>query len=436
MTTDDSDNSDEYSYFGPGETVEEPGQQDREGPIPDVSEPKYQHEEWLYQQYAILGKTLQEIADDCSVRKKTIWRWVKKFDISARSGGPQPGPWKEADWLRDQYLSQQKSIYQIADEQDCDEKTIRNWLAKHGIETRDYSDRHPASREHRKYRDEDWLRTQYVNMEKTAATIADDCDVSRTTIYRWLDRHDIDTRSVSEARQITESRAVRLPEDDDAEDTDTDTVNTVQRKSGQARYEGPETGIDLSYRVNTSDSDDTIAESPYRDEEWLQNQYEQTESTTEIAELCGVGNRTITYWMEKFDIERSWGDPNARYRDEAWLREAYDDLGTLEAVAKKCGVSRATIGNWMDRFGIERDADAVSGDYDGRPEKTLEDLLGAIIKLYEQTGEWVSQSTYDENRSQLPSAPSTSWFYDKNPGGLSAWSEAVEMAKDQYSDID
>jgi len=434
MAPNDPDNSDEYSYFGPGETVEEPGRQGREGTILDVSEPKYQHEEWLYQQYAILGKTLQEIADDCGVREKTIWRWVQKFDIDTRSGGPRPGPWKEEDWLRSQYLDQQKSVYQIADEQGCDEKTIRNWIAEHGIKTRDYSDRHPASREDRKYRNKDWLRTQYVDMEKTAAAIADDCDVSKTTIYRWLDRHDIDTRSVEEARQITESRSVRLPDEDDAENADTPDI--VQREGGQGQYKGPETGIDLSYQSDVADQGDAVVESPYRDEEWLRDKYEQTESTTEIAKLCEVDRVTIIYWMEKFNIERSWGDPNARYRDEAWLREAYKDLGTLEAVAEECSVSRATIGNWMDRFGIERDADAVSGDYGGRPEKTLEDLLEAIVELYEQTGEWVPQSTYDEKRSQLSSAPSTSWFYDKNPGGLTSWDEAVKMAKRRYSDVD
>ena len=396
--------------------------------------PKYQSEEWLYQQYALLGKTLQEIAGDCGAAKKTIWRWVQEFDIDTRSGGPRPGPWKKEGWLRTQYLDQEKSIYQIADEQDCDEKTIRNWLAEHGIETRDYSDRHPASREQRKYRNEDWLRTQYVDMEKTAATIAEGCDVSRTTIYRWLDRHGIDTRSVEEARQITESRTVRLPEDDDGGDADTDAPDVVQREGGQGRYEGPETGIDLSYQSNISDSDDAAVESPYRDEEWLRDQYEQTDSTTEIAEKCGVGRRTITYWMEKFDIERSWGDLNARYRDEAWLREAYDDLGTLEAVAEECSVSRRTIGNWMNRFEIERNADAVSGEYGGRSEKTLDDLVDALIELHKQTGEWASQSQYDEQRSQLASAPSTSWFYDKNPGGFSSWDEAVEMAKSRYSD--
>ena len=121
MAPDDSDESETHSVFGAGETVEEPGQNHRDRSVSDVPEPKYQHEGWLYQQYAILRKTLQEIADDCGVQEKTIWRWVQKFDIETRPGGPRPGPWKDEDWLRSQYISQQKSVYQIADEQDCEE---------------------------------------------------------------------------------------------------------------------------------------------------------------------------------------------------------------------------------------------------------------------------------------------------------------------------
>jgi hypothetical protein len=138
--------------------------------------------------------------------------------------------------------------------------------------------------------------------------------------------------------------------------------------------------------------------------------------------------------MEKHGIERSWGDENARYRDEVWLREAYADLGTLEAVAEQCSVSPGTIRNWLVRFDIERNPDAVSGNRGGRPEKTLNDLVDALVEIHERTGEWVGPSEYDEKRSQLPSAPSTSWFYDKSPGGLSSWSDVVEMAKRRYDD--
>jgi len=428
MSPDDTE--DEFSVFGEGETVEEPGQEAQEPSDDELSEPKYQHEEWLYQQYAILGKTLQEIADDCGVREKTIWRWVQKFDIETRSGGPRPGPWKDEDWLRNQYIEQQKSVYQIADEQDCNEKTIRNWLAEHGIETRDYSERHPASREERRYRDEEWLREQYIEHEQTAGEIADECGVAETTIYDWLDHHGIETRSVEEARQLTEARSVRLPKEQrDHENSET----TIKRAVGQGQYEGPETGIDVSYQSNLGDQDGEFGKSPYRDEDWLREQYAKTGTGSDIAELCGVDPRTVYYWMEKHGIKRTWGDENAQYRNEEWLREAYADLGTLEAVAEQCSVSPGTIRNWLVRFDIERNPDAVSGSRGGRPEKTLDDLLDALVEIHERTGEWVGPSEYDEKRTQLPSAPSTSWFYDKSPGGLSKWSDAVEMAKRRHS---
>jgi hypothetical protein len=139
--------------------------------------------------------------------------------------------------------------------------------------------------------------------------------------------------------------------------------------------------------------------------------------------------------MEKHGIERTRGDENAQYRNEEWLREAYVDLGTLEAVAEQCSVSAGTIRNWLVRFDIERNPDAVSGNSgSGRPEKTLEDLLDALVEIHEQTGEWVGPSEYNEKRTQLPSAPSTSWFYDKSPGGLSTWSDAMAMAKRRYND--
>jgi transposase len=435
MAPDDPDESEHSSVFGPGETVEEPGQKHRESSAPDVPEPKYQHEEWLYQQYVILEKTLQEIADDCGVREKTIWRWVQKFDIDTRSGGPRPGPWKDEGWLRSQYIGQQKSVYQIADEQDCDEKTIRNWLAEHGIEAREDSERHPASREERRYRNEEWLREQYVENEQTAGAIADECEVAASTIYDWLERHGIDTRSVAEARQLTEARSVRLPQEQDQRQRDAEPSEPIiKRAAGQGAYEGPGTGIDVSYQSNLSDQAGDAVESPYREEGWLREQYAETRSASEIAEVCDVAPETIYYWMGKHGIERTRGDENARYRDEDWLREAYNDLGTLASVADACDVSPGTIRNWLVRFGIDRNPDAISGNIDGgRPEKTLDDLLDALVELHERTGEWVGPSEYDEERTQLPSAPSTSWFYDTSPGGLSKWSDAVEMAKRRHS---
>lgn len=45
-----------------------------------------------------------------------------------------------------------------------------------------------------KYRDPDWLRRQYVECGRTLRDIAAECDVHKSTIRRWLDKHDIPAR--------------------------------------------------------------------------------------------------------------------------------------------------------------------------------------------------------------------------------------------------
>jgi len=44
-----------------------------------------------------------------------------------------------------------------------------------------------------RYKDKQWLEEQYEN--KTQKEIADKCGVSRTTITRWMDNHDIEADS-------------------------------------------------------------------------------------------------------------------------------------------------------------------------------------------------------------------------------------------------
>lgn len=47
-------------------------------------------------------------------------------------------------------------------------------------------------------------------------------------------------------------------------------------------------------------------EKPYRDEEWLREQYlERDKSGNEIADEVGCGDGTIYYWLDKFDIDRT-----------------------------------------------------------------------------------------------------------------------------------
>jgi len=60
----------------------------------------------------------------------------------------------------------------------------------------------------RKYQNKEWLRQKYVDEQYSTAEIGELCDCSKETIRRWLDNHDIETRSKSEAAKI---RAKKYP---------------------------------------------------------------------------------------------------------------------------------------------------------------------------------------------------------------------------------
>jgi len=47
-----------------------------------------------------------------------------------------------------------------------------------------------------------------------------------------------------------------------------------------------------------------MTDTRYRDAEWLEEQYHEHElSQSEIADKCDVGKKTVSNWMEKYDIE-------------------------------------------------------------------------------------------------------------------------------------
>jgi hypothetical protein len=60
----------------------------------------------------------------------------------------------------------------------------------------------------KKYKDEDWLRSKYLDEKLSTREIAELADCTAPTIQDWLDRHEIEKRSKSEAAKI---RAEKYP---------------------------------------------------------------------------------------------------------------------------------------------------------------------------------------------------------------------------------
>lgn len=99
-------------------------------------------------------------------------------------------PWRDEGALYEQYIHQHKSIREIADEWDCNHKTVHRWLKNHGIERRGQG--HPAA--HPELRDAEKLESLYWGEYLSTAEISDIYDCSRRQISYWLNKHDIEIR--------------------------------------------------------------------------------------------------------------------------------------------------------------------------------------------------------------------------------------------------
>jgi len=102
-------------------------------------------------------------------------------------------PWRDEDTLRHFYHGKRYSLLETANAVGCTEGTVSQWCDRLNIETRDAQEaRDTGTPEDLK--DGSRMRELYLTLELTCAEIADEYDVTSTTVSRWLRRHDIPTR--------------------------------------------------------------------------------------------------------------------------------------------------------------------------------------------------------------------------------------------------
>jgi len=92
--------------------------------------------------------------------------------------------YKNETWLRDQYLGDVKSVQQMADDIAVPAQTIWYWMQKFDIPRRSRTEAgvlcngDPGN----KFHDEEWLRDAYIVKEMSTAEIADECGVSKRAL--------------------------------------------------------------------------------------------------------------------------------------------------------------------------------------------------------------------------------------------------------------
>jgi DNA-directed RNA polymerase specialized sigma24 family protein len=204
--------------------------------------------------------------------------------------------YRDEAWLREKYVEEWLSTREIAAECGCCKTTVRNWLKKFGID-RDGCEKQASDK---RLTDKEWLQQQHIEQGHSAVQIAAECGCSETTVHRWFNRHDIDSKGLE-----------RLAADERLKDAD-----------------------------------------------WLRKKFvEQRMPTGEIAEMCGCNRSTVQRWARKHGLERRTLHigQDKRLSDADWMRTQYvEQQQSMPKIASECGCSVGAVHGWLVHHNIER----------------------------------------------------------------------------------
>jgi len=123
-------------------------------------------------------------------------------------------PWRDRDKLYELYKEKEMTQGEVADEWDCSRTTIRKWLEKHEIEKHDHDELVADALEEYyddryPWHDEEKLYKMYVEKEMSCIDIAEEFGCGDVTILRWLNKHDIPIRSRSDAVHLARDGTIK-----------------------------------------------------------------------------------------------------------------------------------------------------------------------------------------------------------------------------------
>jgi len=105
-------------------------------------------------------------------------------------------PWRDEDTLRHFYHGKQYSLLETAEAVGCTEGTVSQWCGRLDIETRDAQMARDTGTPEA-YKDAERMRELYLTLEMTCAEIADEYGTTDKCVSDWLNRHNIPTRSAN-----------------------------------------------------------------------------------------------------------------------------------------------------------------------------------------------------------------------------------------------
>ena len=296
-------------------------------------------DEFLKREYAERKRSAPELAGFFGVHHATVYSWLEQYNITRRdkptaqslaklpAGVVKPSKAQLREW----YIVEGQSTYQIGERFGISEVTVSKWIKNYNLRIRSPGERQlphgfikPSKLE---------LKKLYIAEKKDCYEIAGQFGVTPTTIRSWLIRNGIKVRSNSEAKLL---------------------------KVG--------------------------AEKPSRDE--LRQLYIVERMTSyQIGERYGVTQRTVLNWMSSYDLrtrdvrESKLPEGVKRPSQKELERMHLEDLSSTVHIAKKMGVkSSSTIQRWMKEYGIP----TQPFDAQLARKKVVDELLDSAEKTPEQ----------------------------------------------------
>lgn len=131
--------------------------------------------------------SIQGIANKYNVTEHTVRAWMRKYQLQKKKQKEQRRAFKEQEKLTYLYVTKKKSINQIAEEYNVARQTISKWLKELNIETNRKRALDKEKDEYNKRRKQR-VYELYHSYGLSIASIALMFDVHRSTIHRWLNQ--------------------------------------------------------------------------------------------------------------------------------------------------------------------------------------------------------------------------------------------------------
>lgn len=185
-----------------------------------------QNKEWLYKKYITDKLSSVQIANTCECHSTTVINYLRKYNIKIRTiSESNKGKQKFSNsqkiemsknaigeetfkllnnkkWLSKKYLDEKLTIEQIAKLCNCGSTTVWKFLNRHNIKTRNGPSALMANPDALNFlNNKDWMYKKYIEEKLSARKISKICGCSYSIVLKYLREYNIKIRDKSEQRR-------------------------------------------------------------------------------------------------------------------------------------------------------------------------------------------------------------------------------------------